>query len=69
MIFRIGWLGGSGDVSNSHGRQRFPGPAVSDQLMGCLTHLGRPSLLTDNDNTHGELSLFLQKGKKKDLVT
>ena len=51
-------LGGRGRVSNSCGAQWFPAPAVFDQLMGCLTLLGTPSLVTQDDNTQKELVFF-----------
>ena len=66
MTFRMMWLGGRGRVSNSHGAQWFPAPAVFDQLMGCLTLLGRPSLVTQDDNIQKELVFFfLSKNKKR----
>ena len=65
MTSRIMWLGGRGGVSNSCDAQWFPAPAVFDQLLGCLTLLRRPSLVTQNDNTQRELGFFSVKKKKK----
>lgn len=66
MTFRLcGWE--AGEVSQiPHGAQSGFSPAVFGPVDGLsLTLLGRPSLVTQNDNTQRELVFFSLKKKKK----